>query len=56
MRYTPKPPSREPSNAGGLTIPVGYDPGLLSDALAAQGHLGSVGGGFFIGGGYFPAL
>jgi len=43
-------------NAGGVTIPVGYDPGLLSDAVAAQGRLGSVGGGFFIGGGYFPAL
>jgi hypothetical protein len=43
-------------NAGGVTIPVGYNPNLVAGAPAAQGHLGSVGAGFFIGGGYFPAM
>ena len=36
------------------TSPVPYSG--LSGGAAAQGHLGSVGAGFYIGGGYFPAL
>jgi hypothetical protein len=43
-------------NAGGVAIPAGYTSGTRRDGLGAQGHLGSVGTGFFIGGGYFPAL
>lgn len=43
-------------NAGGVTVPVGLNLGVPTGGLAAQGHLGAVGGGFFIGGGYFPAL
>ncbi len=43
-------------NAGGALKPAGLDLGVPIDGQALQGHLGSVGGGFFIGGGYFPAL
>ena len=43
-------------NAGGVPRPVGFNAGGPPDGLAGQGHLGSVGGGFYIGGGYFPAL
>ena len=48
-------------DAGGFVPVLINDPvlaGLLEnqEGLGAQGHLGSVGAGFFIGGGYFPAL
>ncbi len=43
------------NNGGSATRLAALETGPV-DGQALQGHLGSVGGGFYIGGGYFPAL